>query len=189
MVGKSDTKWHMYAAYILIVAVFAMVIYLVVVGTQQDNNYYVTLSFFGDDSATDVTAPIYPVDNSGNLNGGLEVVRNALVDLANNTDNLDMNVPVTSAWSFSSPVHYKGAGGGDYVWNYTFPFPQAMSGKNGIAEYLIDNELTVAEFFANSSDDVQTWANTVFGDANDVRVSVTYGTRDSVAAISYPPNA
>lgn len=181
MATKEDNKWHMYFVYAVVLAIFGMVIYLVVVNQQIEDQYYLTISFVSDDSASPNAPPTYPTGDDGNLYGGMRAVRDALVAKVDSLSDVNIDIPGLGAWSFNAVAQFKSTTDVDYVYSYTFPAPREIFEKESALEKLISSEYNVTEFFDQASQEIRDWSTTVFAAGTEVRGSLTYGSRDSVA--------
>lgn len=184
MATKEDNKWHMYFVYAVILAIFGMVIYLVVVGQQTEDQYYLTITFRSDESGTSVIAPTYPTGANGTLKGGVNAVRDALVSKVDSLDGVNLSISGSGSWSFAAHPRLNDAGDTpDYYWSYTFPAPGEMTTNASVLEQIVNNDYDVNKFFSEASVDVQDWAAATFTDASQpVTVSIAYGNRAAATA-------
>lgn len=183
MATKEDNKWHMYFVYAVVLAIFGMVIYLVVVGQQTEDQYYATITFVTDESTNSVLVPAYPSGDDGTVYGGIKVVRDAFAAKMQSLGT-DINVPATGAWSFNAQPRQPATGDTpDYYWSYTFPAPSELNVKESVIKEIVENDMSVGDFFSEAPADVLEWATARFNGANGpLSVSISYGNRAAAAA-------
>jgi len=185
MATKEDNKYHMYFIYALILAIFGMVIYLVVVNQEIENQYYLTLTIVGDDSVQQIVPPTYPSGANGTLRGGMNAIRSALVSKLNTISGVNLVVPGLDYWSFNAIASFKTTADVDYQFVYTFPAPSEITNSASALGAFVSAEYNLTQLFSESSVELQTWAAATFVGANQVRLSLTYGTRDSATIGSF----
>ncbi len=176
--SKSEThKWELYLIFAVILVIFGLVIYLVVMDEKHEDRYYGSLVFFS------ATAPTHPLSAEGTLESGIKTVRNALVKLVDATADVNFKVPHESDWKLTvSPQITTGtATSTGNLYYYSFPVGKDVVTDVGrLVDDVISGPVAVADLFADAPAADLAWSASAFTDT-DLSVSLTYGTRDSVA--------
>ena len=171
-------RWQHYLLLAMVITIFGLMIYQVVMQEQKVDRYYISvvLAPFGNDVTT-AGLPTYPTGAAGNLNGGVQRVRDAVASVVAADSNNSMYVPHWSKWKLNvvpvvDPTTHT-LNGVNY--HYTFPIRSAvLDDTTTLLDTILANSQTITQLFANETTGDQTWATATF-DA-EVHGALTYGT-------------